>query len=260
MFKHQFQQPQYGTWRRDIISFFPIANFRVLPCHLSDYVFAVFKLWCCGAAKRCWIIRSTFFEFICCLLYELWLTCGLTCSLPHFWNVNASPQWTVICFVTMHSDMFRHNAQWYVSSQCVVVCFVMMHSDMFLHNAQLFFFRWNISIVFAVTFWSLKHFGHQLAAVLKLTTTVFFAYIFEHSDRHYYFFCGHFENVSVYNRKKPDAQWYASSQWTVIWFFTLHKGTFRHNAQWCLSSQYASSIWKSPTSFASEARTFKLFI
>jgi len=39
-----------------------------------------------------------------------------------------------------------------------------------------------------VTFWSLKHFGHQLAAVLKLTTTVFFAYIFEHSDRHYYFF------------------------------------------------------------------------
>ena len=57
---------------------------------------------------------------------------------------------------------------------------------------------------------------------------MFFAYIFVHSDRHYYFF-GHFENVSVYNRKKPDAQWYVSSQRTVIRFVTLYSDAFRHS-------------------------------
>jgi len=31
--------------------------------------------------------------------------------------------------------MIRHNAQLCVSSQCTVICFVAMHSDMFRHNA-----------------------------------------------------------------------------------------------------------------------------
>jgi len=35
----------------------------------------------------------------------------------------------------MHSYMFHHNPQLYVSSQCIVTCFVTMHSDMFRHNA-----------------------------------------------------------------------------------------------------------------------------
>jgi len=149
----------------------------------------------------------------------------------------------------MHSYMFRHNALWYVSSWCTVICFVTMHS--------LFFFRRKISIVFAVTFWSSKHFDHDFTAIIKLTTTVFLA-CFRTFWPTLLFFLGHFEDVSVSNWKKPDAQWHVSSQWTVICFFTMHSDTFRHNAQWWVSSWYASSIWTSPTSSPSEARTFTL--
>jgi len=39
--------------------------------------------------------------------------------------------------------------------------------------------------------------------VLKLTITVFSAYIFKHSDLNDLIFFSHFKNVSVYDQKKP---------------------------------------------------------
>jgi len=56
----------------------------------------------------------------------------------------------------------------------------------------------------------LRHFGHWyisvicLTVVLKLTITVFLAYIFKHWDRNDLIFFGHFKDVSVYDRKKTD--------------------------------------------------------
>jgi len=63
---------------------------------------------------------------------------------------------------------------------------------------------------FAETFRSflLGHFGHCNKSVicptvvLKLTITLFLAYIFKHSDRSGLIFFGHFKDVSIYDRKK----------------------------------------------------------
>ena len=56
--------------------------------------------------------------------------------------------------------------------------------------------------VLAETFRSflLRHFG--LTVVLKLAITVFLAYIFKHSDRNDSSFFGHFQNISVYQKKQ----------------------------------------------------------
>jgi len=108
----------------------------------------------------------------------------------------------------MHSDMFRHNAQLYVSSQCTVMfrhnaqlyvssqstvtCFVTMHSDMFRHNAQ-----WYVSSQCIVT-----------------------CFVTMHSD--------------MFPR---NAWWHVSSQCAVICFLTMPSDMFRQNAQWYVSSQ-----------------------
>jgi len=51
----------------------------------------------------------------------------------------------------------------------------------------------------------LRHFGqvgHLSHSCIKLTITVFLAYIFNHSDRNDLIFFGHFKSVSLYDRKK----------------------------------------------------------
>ena len=68
------------------------------------------------------------------------------------------------------------------------------------------FLRLNISVIFAETFQSLKHFGHLSHSWIKTRQKCFLAYILRHSDRNDLIFLGHFKNDSVCGRKKqPDA-------------------------------------------------------
>jgi len=69
------------------------------------------------------------------------------------------------------------------------------------------FLHWNIMVIYSWDIWSFWNISVIcLTVVLKLTTKVFFAYIFKHSDQNDSIYFGHFKNVSIYDRNKNRLQ------------------------------------------------------
>ena len=65
----------------------------------------------------------------------------------------------------------------------------------------MFFFRWNISVIFCWDILVTETYRSCLTVVLKLAVQCLLAYIFINSDRIDLIFIGHFKQNSVYDQK-----------------------------------------------------------
>jgi len=85
-----------------------------------------------------------------------------------------------------------------------------------------FFFRWNISVIFADTFWSLKNFDHLSHSCIKTHHNSVFWPIYSNilTEMTWIFF-GHFKIVSVHDRKKK--QFWTPAYWKKTVYETYSK-------------------------------------
>jgi len=86
------------------------------------------------------------------------------------------------------------------------------------------FFRWDISVIFAETFWSPKHFGHLSHSCIELAVKVFSSLYFQTFWPKLLNFFGHFKNISVYDQKMNEKK----SATETHEFFKQIKHTSQH--------------------------------
>ena len=80
---------------------------------------------------------------------------------------------------------------------------LIIHKPVNLYVDQ-FFLQWDISVIFAETFWSLTHFGHCLRVVLKCAATVLFSLYFQTFWPKNNFFRSFQEHFGLWPKKNPD--------------------------------------------------------